>query len=289
MLTTGVVIANEFADALPVHRVIQLDGALREIHVDWRDDRFIEVAGPLTDDRLATWFADAAIELAEGQRAEVNLAMLDWIRDVSAGLERGFVIVIDYGAAARELYGPDRPTGTIRAFSGQQVSGDVLSGVGARDITSHVDFDALEREARACGLIVVGRRRSNEFLIACGLDDAYQQARAVSDQRLGRVDDAAFSHPAPARSERPGRLPGQCHGQGARRSIRHCAGLPRSPVRDEDRGGQVPARTLSSSPAGHTCRHHSVTDRRRRGSSRQTSALRRLKPSRGRVDPDLRG
>lgn len=179
---TGVVIANEFADALPVHRVIQLDGALREIHVDWRDDRFSEVAGPLTDERLTTWFADAAIELAEGQRAEVNLAMLDWIRDVSAGLERGFVIVIDYGAAARELYGPDRPTGTIRAFSGQQVSGDVLSGVGDRDITSHVDFDALEREARACGLIVVGRRRSNEFLIACGLDDAYQQARAVSDR-----------------------------------------------------------------------------------------------------------
>ena len=62
-----------------MHRVIQLDGKLREIHVDWRDDLFMEVAGPLTDDRLAGWFTNAAIALAEGQRAEVNLAMLDWI------------------------------------------------------------------------------------------------------------------------------------------------------------------------------------------------------------------
>jgi SAM-dependent MidA family methyltransferase len=180
-LASGVVVANEFLDALPVHRVIQLHGELREIHIDWRDDRFTEIAGPSTEMRLSTWFRDRDIELAEGQRAEVNLAMLDWIRDVSASLQCGYVMAIDYGATPAALYGPDRPTGTIRAFAGQHVSADVLSGVGQRDITSHVDFDALERQAGARGLTVAGRRRSNEFLIACGLDDAYQQARTQSD------------------------------------------------------------------------------------------------------------
>jgi SAM-dependent MidA family methyltransferase len=175
---TGLVIANEYVDALPVHRVIQMDGVLREIHVAWRDDAFVEVAGPPTDDRLETWFSDAAVELAEGQRAEVNLALLDWIAQIAADLERGYVLVIDYGAAARELYGPTRPNGTIRAFGGHMVSSDVLSGVGERDITSHVDFDALERQAVASGFDVAGRRRSNEFLLACGLEDAYQEARA---------------------------------------------------------------------------------------------------------------
>ena len=90
----GVVLANEFLDALPVHRVIELNGALREIHVDWRDDRFTEVAGPMTDDRLASWFSDAGVGLAEGQRAEVNLALLDWVRDTErnprAGLCHGY-------------------------------------------------------------------------------------------------------------------------------------------------------------------------------------------------------
>ena len=177
----GVVIANEYVDALPVHRVIHFQGELREVHVDWRDDQFVEVAGPLTDERLALWFADAGVELAHNQRAEVNLAMLDWIEELATHIVRGYVMVIDYGSGADDLYGPTRPTGTIRAFSGQRVSSDVLSGPGTRDITSHVDFDALERRARACGFELAGRRRSNEFLIACGLDDAYQQARSESD------------------------------------------------------------------------------------------------------------
>jgi len=96
-------------------------------------------------------------------------------------LKRGYVLVIDYGAASAELYGPERAGGTIRAFSAQRVSSDVLGEPGSRDITSHVDFDALERRARACGFDVVGRRRSNEFLIAAGLDDAYAQARAETE------------------------------------------------------------------------------------------------------------
>jgi SAM-dependent MidA family methyltransferase len=174
---TGVVIANEFLDALPVHRVIVLNGDLREIHVDWRDGAFAEVAGPLTDDRLASWFTDAGITLAENQRAEVNLAMLDWVDALSRELGRGYVIVVDYGAAAGELYGADRAGGTIRAFAGQRVSSDVLSEPGSRDITSSVDFDALERHARARGFDISGRRRTNEFLIASGLDDEYARAR----------------------------------------------------------------------------------------------------------------
>jgi SAM-dependent MidA family methyltransferase len=178
---TGVVVANEFLDALPVHRVIQLNGELREVYVDWRVDAFVEVAGPLTDDRLAAWFADAHIELEQSQRAEVNLAMLDWLRELSEQLTRGYVLAIDYGAASEQLYSHDRPTGTIRAFQGQRVSSDVLTEPGSRDITSHVDFDALERHARACGFNVLGRRRSNEFLIASGLDDVYAQARAESE------------------------------------------------------------------------------------------------------------
>ncbi len=179
--SVGVVVANEFLDALPVHRVIKLNNNLREIYVDWRDNQFTEVAGALTDARLASWFGDRDIELAEGQRAEANLAMLDWVATVAGAIERGYVLVIDYGASGPELYGPTRMTGTIRAFAGQRVSSDVLGDPGTRDITSHVNFDAFEDQARACGFDLAGRRRSNEFLITCGLDDTYAQARAESD------------------------------------------------------------------------------------------------------------
>jgi SAM-dependent MidA family methyltransferase len=181
-LSNAVVIGNEYLDALPVQRVIKLNGELREIRVDWRDERFTEVAGPITNDRVAAWFVDRHIELAEGQRAEVNLHMLDWVKRISRELARGYVVLFDYGAAAAALYDQSRPSGTIRAFSEQRVSGDVLSEPGSRDITSHVDFDALEEQARACGLEVAGRRRSNAFLVACGLDEVYAQARAESER-----------------------------------------------------------------------------------------------------------
>jgi SAM-dependent MidA family methyltransferase len=177
----GTVIANEFVDALPVHRVICMNDQLRELYVDWRDERLVEVAGPLTDERLDRSFTQAGVSLAEGHRAEVNLRMLDWVDEVASSLNRGFVIVIDYGATTADLYDGSRPTGTIRAFSGNRVSADVLSEPGMRDITAHVDFDALERQARAAGLDVVGRRRANEFLVASGLDDAYAAARAAAE------------------------------------------------------------------------------------------------------------
>jgi SAM-dependent MidA family methyltransferase len=178
---TGVVLANEFLDALPVHRVVVNDGELREIYVDWEKDGFLAVAGEPSTDELKQWFLDSGITLEEGQQAEVNLALLAWVDVVASELDRGFVLVIDYGAEPADLYGPTRITGTLRAFAGQHVSGDVLRGVGRRDITAHVDFGALERGARTAGLDVLGRRRLNEFLVAAGLDDAYAAARADAD------------------------------------------------------------------------------------------------------------
>lgn len=61
------------------------------------------------------------------------------------------------------------------------MSSDVLSEPGSRDITASVDFDALEGRARARGFSVIGRRRTNEFLLAAGLDDVYEQARAAAE------------------------------------------------------------------------------------------------------------
>ena len=178
----GCAIANEYVDALPVHRVVQEDGRLRELSVDWQDGRFVVAPTDLSDGRLAAWFADAGVELADGQVAEVNLAMLDWITRLGRELERGAALVLDYGFGADDLYGGSRPTGTVRAFRAQHVSSDALTAVGHQDITAHVDFDALERGGRAAGLTVVDRSRQAEFLLANGLDEAYADARTEADR-----------------------------------------------------------------------------------------------------------
>ena len=178
----GVAIANEFIDALPVHRVVQRGSVLRELRVGWTGGRFVEVETEVSDEGIPDWFDERHIALVEGQRAEVNLAMLAWLAKVGWQLERGYVLIFDYGAPEADLYGPQRQTGTLRAFRGQHVSSDVLSAVGHQDLTAHVDLDALEGGGRVAGLDVLGRARQAEFLIRSGLDEVYGQLRETADQ-----------------------------------------------------------------------------------------------------------
>jgi SAM-dependent MidA family methyltransferase len=178
----GAVIANEFVDALPVHRLVSRAGQLREVRVGWSDGRFAEVESELSDPRPKSWFDKRQITLAEGQRAELNLAMLDWLEQVGRDLERGYILVFDYGAPASELYGPERHGGTLRAFRGQHVSSDPFGGVGHQDLTAHVDLDALEDGARDVGLDVLGRTRQAAFLIGSGLEQVYAELRETADQ-----------------------------------------------------------------------------------------------------------
>ncbi|MEA2676500.1 MAG: hypothetical protein QOJ81_641, partial [Chloroflexota bacterium] len=107
----GVVLANEFLDALPVHRVVGRPAGIRELKVGRSEGRLVEVETEPSDPRLADWFDRRRIMLADGQRAEVNLGMLDWLAETGRHLQRGYALILDYGAPASELYGPDRATG----------------------------------------------------------------------------------------------------------------------------------------------------------------------------------
>jgi SAM-dependent MidA family methyltransferase len=178
----GVVLANEFLDALPVHRVTKVDGRLEEVYVGWSDGRFVDVVGELSEGRLADWFEGRGIELAKGQRAEVNLKMLDWLAEIGATLERGYVLIIDYGLPASELYGPARASGTLRAFRSHHVGSELLAGVGHQDLTAHVDLDALRSGALAAGLEVVGTTTQAEFLVGCGLVQLLESERNAAGE-----------------------------------------------------------------------------------------------------------
>ncbi len=166
----GAAIANEFFDALPVHRLEMAPDGLRELYVDWRGDAFVEVAGPPSSARLAERLAGEGIALAEGVRAEVCLALDEWVGRIAGGLERGAAILVDYGYPATELYGPARAAGTLRAYAGHRVHADWARAVGRQDLTAHVDFTALERAARDHGLDVLGSTTQAEFLAGSGGD-----------------------------------------------------------------------------------------------------------------------
>jgi SAM-dependent MidA family methyltransferase len=174
----GAVVANEFLDALPVHRVVGRAGGIRELLVDRAGGRFVEVEGPPSTPALATRLAEEGIVLGDGARAEICLELDRWVGEVSRGLARGAVLVIDYGHPAAELYGPERASGTLRAYAGHRVHDDWARAVGRQDLTAHVDFSALDRAAQTAGLTPLGLTSQAEFLVGVGTDELLEAIRS---------------------------------------------------------------------------------------------------------------
>ena len=138
---------------MPVHRIRGAgDGRIDELFVDQGPDGFVWLAGPPSTPDLAARLAGEGISLAAGQTAEVCLAIDAWMADAAASLVRGLLLIIDYGHAAAELYGPSRPDGTLRAYLGHRVHAEALRHVGRQDLTAHVDVTAVARAATSAGL-----------------------------------------------------------------------------------------------------------------------------------------
>jgi SAM-dependent MidA family methyltransferase len=168
----GAVVANELLDALPVHRVEGgPDGSLLERFVTLADDAdaeaadpgFTTVLGPPSTPALAARLEAQGVVLAAGQPAEISLGVDDWVAAAVAPLERGELLIIDYGYPAAELYRPERGS-TLRAYHRHRVHADPLVAIGRQDLTAHVDLTAVERAAAAAGLVPLGHTTQARFL-----------------------------------------------------------------------------------------------------------------------------
>ncbi len=92
------------------------------------------------------------------------------MKDVARALGRGFVITIDYGHTAQDLYGPDRPRGTLLCYYSQMASESPYSRVGLQDMTAHVDFTSLAITGEEGGLHVTGFTNQMSFLMGLGVE-----------------------------------------------------------------------------------------------------------------------
>ena len=162
-------LSNELPDAFPVHRFAMRDGRVLEAYVTLEDGRLGEVLGEPSTPRIEQRLSGLGLELPDGFRGEVNLALDDWMEEASRGLARGLVLTIDYGHEARDLYSAQRSGGTLRCYYDHTLQGDPYRRVGRQDMTSHVDFTSLARAGEERGLTVVGFTTQREFLLNLGL------------------------------------------------------------------------------------------------------------------------
>lgn len=178
-LEGAVVLANEVVDALPVHRVVKTTDGLGEMYVAYDDERgFFETPGPLTTPALEEHFA--GVDLAVGQIAEANIVTGALARALARTVAEGYVVLIDYGDERPRIHAEERFGGTVRAFHGHRLVGDVFARVGEQDITASVDFTALRRDFEDAGFAVAGYATQGEFLVNLGIVD-HQQALFATD------------------------------------------------------------------------------------------------------------
>jgi SAM-dependent MidA family methyltransferase len=182
----GAVLANELLDALPVHRVEGgPDGELVERFVTLGSEAraFETVLGTPSTPALGERLAAEDVRLEPGQPAEICLAIDAWIATAAAPLERGELLLVDYGYPAAELYTQARGS-TLRAYHRHRVHADPLVAIGRQDLTAHVDLTAVERAAIAAGLDPLGRTTQAQFLADLGAGELLVALQTDPDSTL---------------------------------------------------------------------------------------------------------
>ena len=195
----GVMLANEVVDAMPVHALTWTRQGIAERGVCANEG---ELAWCERAAQGETLIAAREIEIVlppSGRyESELALAARGWMRSVAESLERGALIVIDYGFPRREYYHPQRSTGTLMCHYRHRAHGDPFYLPGLQDITAHVDFSALADAARAGGLDVLGYSGQAQFLVNCGITDLLGQTDAADARRYAPLASAANRLLSPA-------------------------------------------------------------------------------------------
>ncbi len=187
-ITSGCFVSNELVDAFPVHVVEKHSGVVQEVFVVSHEGSFAEEVRESTNPRLTEHFAWLGCGPVEGNRAEVNLVAPDWMRQVGQRIEQGFVLTIDYGYPAEELYAPHRRAGTLMCYHRHQADDNPYESVGEKDITTHVDFTALRKAGSEAGLETLWFGEQYRFLLGLGFfEELLRLEAAASDENEARA------------------------------------------------------------------------------------------------------
>ncbi len=175
---TGCIFSNELPDAFPMHRFRMEKSRIREIYVSANDDgKLVEVTGEPSTSELERRLSRLNWGWPDGYEGEINLRIKPWISSLASALNRGFVISIDYGYLAEELYSPTRTWGTLQTYYKHVDGSSPYQRIGRQDLTAHVDFSLLMEEGESAGLSTLNFGTQGAYLQGLGLDSMMEGLR----------------------------------------------------------------------------------------------------------------
>lgn len=186
----GVIFSNELFDAFPVHMIETENGKVYEIFITLEGDQVKEIKKEASEDILK-YLKELNIKLPDRMRTEINLDAVDYIQKIGKKLKKGYVITVDYGFPSAELYKSYRSRGTLLCYHKHKYSEDFYKNVGMQDITSHVNFSALNYYGKIAGLELTGFTDQAHFLTNLGLMEIIMELQEKGDfesyERINRL------------------------------------------------------------------------------------------------------
>lgn len=200
----AVILGNEFVDALPIHRVdvrgaepVEAWVVLEDIGGVWHIRETWDHLSPEAERELRLIFGTTETtrlrSLSKDGFIELRPAAGTLLAEASSAMAAGSLLTVDYGGW---FMGPEDCCGgggglyarTLRGYFRHQATNDPYLRVGRQDLTSDVDFRALDIHGRAVGFETILFTTLATLLRA---DGAEQTLVGLEDQ-VGRGGDGSL-------------------------------------------------------------------------------------------------
>ena len=181
----GLVIANEFFDALPTERFRINNSKLETLYIESNNQSFNYIWDESSNDfanELSKAKNNHNIDFSDGYISELNLNNSKWIKAIDKCIDTGVLFVIDYGYASQEYFLHDRSDGTLVCIHKHKSNFDPLSNIGNQDISSFVNFSHLKNLSLNTDLTVSGFLSQSSFLINLNILDIHQSKNYSADE-----------------------------------------------------------------------------------------------------------
>ena len=195
----GIILANEFLDALPVERLTYKNNRLyrqgiklvekdRKKYIKYIDLPLTkELSNSINEVCNAMNFSIPPSDIQEGWNTEWHSYMNKLMLDLNRILIQGILLIIDYTLESFRYYNSFRNSGTIIAYRQNKVSTEIIIEAGEWDITSHLCLETLNFYAEKNKWISLGQVRQGQALLALGLAKKFSSLQHFSSKDLSEA------------------------------------------------------------------------------------------------------
>ena len=183
----GLIIANEFFDALPSERFRMRNGKVENLYIKNHNNSFKYTWFPATEllkKELSTATHNHSILIPENYTSDINLQYRRWVANLEDCLESGAIFIIDYGYNTKEYFLEERNEGTLVCIYNHKANFDPLSHIGQQDLSTFVNFSHLTNIINDTKMSVEGYITQANFLLNLGILDLFENKKYNDDEKV---------------------------------------------------------------------------------------------------------